>query len=284
MKNKKIVIVLLLAILVATAGGIATYQYLSPKKIGIYVFKGNYAAGTKLTEDMLMVVQADATIYTAGAKNNASMLYATNENIQTVLRSGDSLRADVVQGMPLALSLLTANGGSQVEMNMDPTKVAVTVGASSVTGVTNDLKAGSRVNVYVTGSGRTGAYETILLFENMRVLAVAKNNNNSLTSLTLEVSRDDSMKLINYANSYAMYFGLVDGTGYEYSPEKEPHYAPEVHYDEGEWVDKNTEQKTETQSTQSTEKPTTTVIQPPTTEATTSETTEATEATEQTTE
>ena len=35
--------------------------------------------------------------------------------------------------------------------DMDPTKVAVTVPVTNVSGVTNDLKEGSRVNIYAMG-------------------------------------------------------------------------------------------------------------------------------------
>ena len=228
-KNRKIIIVLILAILVAGIGGFATYKYLTPQKVGVYVFKANYPAGTPIKSDMLMVVQADAKIYTAGAKNNVSSVYVTSANIDTVIKSGDSLRMDVTQGMPLTLSLLTANGGSKIEMDMDPTKIAITVPVSEITGVTNDLKAGSRVNIYVTGgveSVNDGAFQTMLLFENMRVLSVNKNNNGILGSVTIETDLEQSLKLVYYASSYSVYLGLVDGTGYEYSPVKEPTYSP----------------------------------------------------------
>ena len=228
-KNRRIIIVLLLAIIVAAVGGFATYKYLTPQKTNIYVFKQNYDAGTKLTEDMLIVVQADTNIYVAGAKKSASSVYATTENIDTILKSGDSLRTDVTQGMPLALSLLTANGGSQIEMDMDPSKIAISVPISDVSGVTKDLKEGSRVNVYVTGPiGVNGEYITMLLFENMRILSISRNDKGSLTTATLETTVEESLKLVHYATTYNIYFGMVDGTGYEYANEKNPYFNPSV--------------------------------------------------------
>lgn len=227
-KNRKIVIVLILAMVVAAVGGVAIYKYLTPQKTSVYVFKANYEAGTVITHDMLMVVQADSNIYTAGAKNNISTIFATADNIDTILKSGDSLRTDVTQGMPLTLSLLTSNGGSKVEMNMDPSKIAITIPVSDITGVTNELKSGSRVNVYVTGGSYVNgeAAKTILLFENMRVLSTAKNVNGLIASVTLETDLEESMKLVYYASSYSIYLGLVDGTGYEYSDVKEPSFRP----------------------------------------------------------
>ena len=80
-KNKKIIIVLVVAFLVAIAGGIALYMYLVPKKTTIYVFKQNVAAGTVVTYDMLMPIQADSDIYVAGAKTTASERYVTGANV-----------------------------------------------------------------------------------------------------------------------------------------------------------------------------------------------------------
>ena len=227
-KNTKIVLILVFAVLVAVIGGVALYSYLTPRKTSIYVFKQNVAAGTVVTEDMLMVVQADSSLYTAGAKGDISKYYVTAQNLDAVINSGDSLRMDVVQGMPFALSLLTANGGSKVEMNMDPTKIAVTIPVNMVTGVTNDLKEGSRVNVYVTGSGINGdeSYVTMLLFESMRVLYIGRNSSGELSTVTLETDREQSMELVHYATTYSIYLGLVDSSGYEYAPEKQPIFNP----------------------------------------------------------
>lgn len=214
-KNKKIIIVLVVAFLVAIAGGIALYMYLVPKKTTIYVFKQNVAAGTVVTYDMLMPIQADSDIYVAGAKTTASERYVTGANVDAVLKSGDSLRMDVTEGMPLTLSLLTTSGGSTVEMAMNPEKVAVTIAVSSVTGITSELKAGSKVNVYATGLFSNNEYKTTLIFEGLRILAVNKNDQ-SLTSVTLETSTDESLKLIYYASSFSIYLGLIDSSGYEF--------------------------------------------------------------------
>ena len=149
--------------------------------------------------------------------------FVTGADIKAVLNSGDSLRMDVAEGMPLTLSILSVTGGSSVEMNMDPAKIAVTVPVTSITGVTKDLKEGSRVNIYTTGGDANG---TTLLFQNMRVLSVEKDSNGELSSATIEVSTDESLKLVYAANTSSIYFGLVDSSGYEYTEEKTPSYAP----------------------------------------------------------
>lgn len=172
-KNKKIIMILLTALVIAVIGGIALYMYLVPQKTTVYVFNDNYQAGTALTEKMLTPVQADSKIVVAGKNSNTSSRFVTGADIKAVLNSGDSLRMDVAEGMPLTLSILSVTGGSSVEMNMDPAKIAVTVPVTSITGVTKDLKEGSRVNIYTTGGDANG---TTLLFQNMRVLSVEKDS------------------------------------------------------------------------------------------------------------
>ena len=222
-KNKKIMIVLIVALLVAVTGGVALCMYLVPKKTTIYVFKQNVSAGTIVTSDMLMPIQADSDIYVAGAKTNASERYVTGKNVDTVLKAGDSLRMDVTEGMPLTLSLLTTTGGSTVEMAMNPEKVAVTIAVSDITGITSELKAGSKVNVYATGLFNE-EYKTVLVFEGMRILAVNKNDR-TLTSVTLETSTEESLKLIYYATSYSIYLGLIDSSGYEFTGTNDASYS-----------------------------------------------------------
>lgn len=230
-KNKKIVLILVLAVLVAVIGGVALYMYLTPKKITIYTFKENLPAGTVITSDMLTPVQADSTIYYGGAKQDISTYYVTGDNINEIIKSGDSLRTDVVKGMPFTISLLTTGGGSRVEMQMDPTKIAITVPINNITGVTNELKSGSRVNIYVTGSDyidddSIGSLVTKLVFQNMRVLNVSYSSQGALESATIECTIDQSMELVYYANSYSIYLGLIDGSGYQFSNVSNPYFTP----------------------------------------------------------
>lgn len=174
-KNKGIIMLLVAAVIVGIIGGVALITYMKPQKTTVYTFKDNYKAGTEVTSDMLSAVQCDSKIVTAGKKTDTSSRFVTGANLKAVLNSGDSLRMDVSEGMPLTLSMLSVNGGSTVEMNMDPTKVAVTVPVTNVSGVTNDLKEGSRVNIYAMGVDTPG---TTLLFQNMRVINTQKDNGN----------------------------------------------------------------------------------------------------------
>lgn len=64
---------------------------------------------------------------------------------------------------------------------------------------------------------------------NLNILTMAmleKDSNGELSSATIEVSTDESLKLVYAANTSSIYFGLVDSSGYEYTEEKTPSYAP----------------------------------------------------------
>ena len=214
MKSKKIVSIIVAAIILAIAAGVLVYFYLSGQKTTIYVFNNAYSAGTVVTDDMLTPIQVDATIVKAGNTTDTATEFVTTADKQDLIdRQENSLRIDVSEDMPLVSSMLTSNSGNYLEQNMDSSKVAVTVPVTSVSGVTDELGPGSKVNIYA--SGYQGNTETTLIFENMRVLSVQKDEDGELTSATIEVSVDESVKLIDAANNSTLYFGLVNGSGYQ---------------------------------------------------------------------
>lgn len=213
-KNGKILLILLVAIITAVLGGFSLYTYLTPQKTTVYVFKENYEAGTNVTEDMLTPVSCDSNILVAGSDADINSMFVTGNNIQEVLKSGDALRIDVAEGMPLTQSILSIAGGTQIEQVMDPSKIAVTIPVDNVTGVTETLQPGSRVNIYATG---LESEETQLLMENMRVLSVHTDNNGGISSATIEVTQNESLKLIYAATNASLYLGLVNSSGYQVS-------------------------------------------------------------------
>ena len=215
-KNKRIIGILLLGIAVAAAAGFFLYQYLKPLKKTIYVFNDNYKAGQVVTDEILTPVQVDAKIVVAGADADVSTQFITGANKKEFLEQKENaLRMDVAKGMPLTQAMLSVDGGSYIEMNMDGQKVAVSVPITSVSGVSDDLSNGSRVNIYATGTSENGRLETKLIFENMRILSVERDSNGSISAATIEVTTDESLKLINAATVSSLYFGLVNGSGYQ---------------------------------------------------------------------
>lgn len=95
-----------------------------------------------------------------------------------------------------------------VQNMMNDKKVAVTVPVTSVSGVTKDLKEGSRVNIYASDYSSDGTGGTTLIFTNMRVLSVEKDNDGDLCAVTIEVSTEESLKLVEATTHSKLYFGL----------------------------------------------------------------------------
>lgn len=217
-KNKKMLIIIMVALVFGLLTVFAIYKYLTPKRTTVWLFNADYKAGTALTEDMLYAVQADSTIVVAGASAQTSSQFVTGSEKTAIVNSGDSLRIDVSAGMPLTRGILSVNGGTAVEMNMDPSKVCVTVPCTSVTGITDELAKGSRVNIYATGYADGVGTTTTLIFQGMKVANTAKKEG-AIQAITLEVTVEESLKLINFQNSGNLYFGLVDTTGYQYVEE-----------------------------------------------------------------
>ena len=217
-KNKKIILVLLLGILCFAIATFGVYQILTPQRTNVYVFADNYSAGTLVTERMLTPVEVDAQIVVANVQMGVGDYYVTPENYQSVITSAGVLRNDVYAGTALMTSMLTTTGGNSIEMTMKQNAVAVTVGANNITGVTGELSAGSRVNVYASYND-----STTLLLESIRVLSVG-GSGGAIESVTLEVDIPQSLQLIHAYTYGSVHLGLVDATGYQYSDSSMPTY------------------------------------------------------------
>ena len=216
--NKKIILVFALFLALSGAAGFMIYRYLNPQRTTIYVFNNSYAAGTPLTEGMLTPMQADSTIVLNSRRAGTALQFVTNADYQTVIQSGDALRMDVGQGTPLMFSMLSVTGGSPVEMSMKPSSIAVTIPVSNITGITPDIRNGSKVNIYLSMNNTT-----TLLMENMRILSLQKKDG-ALSGATIECDIDQSLILINSATYGSIYLGLVDGNGYQYSEVENPNF------------------------------------------------------------
>lgn len=223
-KNRKILIILIIAILVAAAGGVSLYLYLTPQKTTVYVFNSNYESGTALTEKMLTPIRCDSKIVTAGKTADVKSRFITGSELTAVLNSGDHLRMDVAEGMPLTRSELFVNGGSDIEKNIHAGMIAVTIPLDSVTGAADGIREGSHINIYATGYD--DSVGTTLLFQNMSVIAVERSEKGTLTSATIEVDAEQSLKLINAQNNSTLNLAVVDSTDYQYTDEETPTYNP----------------------------------------------------------
>ena len=213
-KNNKIIAVLAIAVVLAIAAAVCIIMVLSPQRTKIYVFNDSYKAGTALTQKMLTTVEVDSSVIVAKSTSSTDNFFITDSTLESVLKNNDSLKMDVSDGMPLMKSMLSVTGGNTIEMNMSPSKIALSVSINNVTGVTSELTAGSSVNVYVIKA--TGS--SYLLFENMRLLDVSKSSSSdTLSTATLEVSNAQALKLLDAMTTGDLYLGLVNSSGYQYT-------------------------------------------------------------------
>lgn len=199
------------------------YKTLSPARDTMFIFNASYPAGQQITADMLNPLQVDSTIIEAGKKESLENRFITPEEYATVISSGDSLRIDVSEGMPLTTSMLSVTGGTSVEMNMTSTAIAVTVPVDSYSGITDELKAGAHVNVYSSIDSKVQ-----MIQQNKRVLEVYKDSDSGfINGVSIEETAEESMELI-YATTYGqVYLGLVNPTGYQSVEGADPVYMDE---------------------------------------------------------
>ena len=65
-KNKKLLILLVAAVIVAVLAGFLTYRYLTRQKTTVYMFNSNYATGEVVDMAKLQTVTVDASIMAGG--------------------------------------------------------------------------------------------------------------------------------------------------------------------------------------------------------------------------
>ena len=220
-KNKLITSLIIGAILFSSLAAFLIYHYMAPARSTIYMFNDSYSSGEQVTSDMLTPVQVDSQIVMAGKTTGVSSAFVTPSEYQDIIRSGDSLRMDVTEGMPLTTGMLSVSGGSKVEMSMKSDAIAVTVPVNEYTGITNDLKEGARVNIYANLDSTVA-----LIQQNKRVLEVFKSNDGVITGVAVEENIQESMELIYAVTNGSIYLGLVDSTGYQASEGAAATYSP----------------------------------------------------------
>lgn len=217
--NKKIIYVLAVAITLCIISAAGIYMFLAPQRDTIYVFRGDYTAGTQVTRELLMPVEVDATITEMGEATDISKRYVTQDEYTEVLQNAGTLRYDVSEGTALMKNMLSSYGGSKVELAMKPSSIAITVPSDYLSAVTNELNTGAYVNVYASYDNA----QTVLILQNVRVLTAPKVDG-ILSGVTLEVDHEQSMKLVHAMNYGKITFGLVNGQGYQYTTEDQPTY------------------------------------------------------------
>lgn len=238
--NKGTAVIFIVAIIVALAAGFLVYQWLGTKKSTIYIFKGDYKAGTQIAGDMLSKMSIDSDAYDAMGHNEAGIAYMTADEISAHIASGDRLAVDVVQYMPVMTNLFISSGGTGVESRLDDNKVGVEILASKVYGLSgNEVRVGSRVNIS-SNFEFENTKENDLIFQDVLVLDVTYDDDGNIAAIYVEVEPKDSVMLqhalINETVSVAVlktgaYMPIQGGdTSFskEYANDYESYRAPSV--------------------------------------------------------
>lgn len=201
-RSQKIAILMILAIICAVVSGFSIYTYCNTSKGFIYVFNDDYKAGTKISKEMFSSIKVDKKIVVDGQKGGLETYYITDENFSKVVKNNEFLLNDVIKDQPFTFVDLAYTSGTSIERSLSGDGMAVTIPISGSAAVTDDLRVGSVVNIYSSDS-----FETSLLFENMKI--IARNEGDSISTVTFETNPDDTLDLINAANNYHLYFSLV---------------------------------------------------------------------------
>lgn len=216
MKSSKLslIIIVILAIVV----GVLSYSYLSSSKTDIYLFDGNYSAGTPITQDILTVTQIDTDLVLEAFARGEGQ-YITSENIEEVLET--HLKTDVLAGMPLMSLYSDEIGGSGAEIRLAEDMVAVTIEADNLTAGSPDIENGSMVNIYASFEGQN-TQETKLLYQNVKVIDVLyseiyneASETPTVAGVILELEPEESIVVEHAIEFGSIRLGLVKAGAYE---------------------------------------------------------------------
>lgn len=219
---KRLNVSFVILIVVAAIIGIGIYQYLVTQKTTIYLFKDNYQAGTKITEDILISMQIDSSVVNSVKSSKASggAVYVTANNKKDVI--GTKLQRDVFKGTPFMSTLSDKIGGSPAEMRLADGMVGITIGVDNITGGTPLLQPDSRVNIYAGFKIENNVYSEELLLQNVRVISVTytdlendKTKTPTISGVTVETTPQNSVKLAYALENGDVRLGIVKVSEYK---------------------------------------------------------------------
>lgn len=212
---------ILLVLIIIFGGAIAflSYDYLSTAKTNIFLFKGNYEAGTPITKDMFSQLEVDYNMVTQLRKTTSEgAKYVTQDDMAEILSKGDYLGTDVYQYTPFMTSQIATIGGSTVERRLSNYKTAITIPVNNISGVSSEINAGARINIYASYS--TDTYQVVqLLFQNVKILDVLATGNEAdgynLSGFTIEIDPEDAPILLHAINNWKIDITLLKSGAYE---------------------------------------------------------------------
>ena len=180
-----------------------TYGYLKGEKTNIYLFANDYEAGTTITREMLTTLEVDATMVENLAYSSNSAKYVTDSDLAAIIDAGDTLGTDVYAGTPFMTTQTATIGGSSVERRLGDYMTAITIPVNNISGVSPEISAGAKINIYSSYS--TDDYEVEeLLFQNVKILEVQATGDEEsgyvLNAITIELQPKDALVLLHSIN------------------------------------------------------------------------------------
>lgn len=180
-----------------------TYDYLKGAKTNIYLFANSYEAGTTITRDMLTTLEVDATMVDNLAYSSQEAKYVTDSDLKEIIAAGDTLGTDVYAGTPFMTTETSTIGGSSVERRLGDYKTAITIPVNNISGVSPEISAGAKINIYTCYT--TSSYQVEeLLFQNVKILEVQatgdKESGYTLSAITIEINPEDALQLLHAIN------------------------------------------------------------------------------------
>lgn len=180
-----------------------SYSYLKTQKTEIFLFAQDYEAGTQITKNMLTTLTVDASMVDNVALSGFNASFVTPSDLKQVLEKGDTLVTDVYAGTPFMTTETTTLGGSVVERRLQDYKTAITIPVTNISGVSPEISAGAKINIYT--SYETDSYEIEeLLFQNVKILDVQatgdKESGYVLSAITIQINPEDALRLLHAIN------------------------------------------------------------------------------------
>lgn len=201
----------ILLILIVVFGGVIayfSYSFLKSSKTEIYLFAQDYEAGTTITKEMLTTLTVDATLVDEVMTSSNEAKFVTTNDLSTVLQEGDTLVCDVYAGTPFMTTETTTLGGSVVERRLQDYKTALTLPVNNISGVSPQITAGAKINIYSSYSTENYQVQELLL-QNVKILDVQATGDDEsgyeLSAITIQVDPDQALRLL-----YAINFQKID--------------------------------------------------------------------------
>jgi len=223
--NKTAKITLLIIGVIAIVVAFGMHSFLTAARTTIFLFAGNYPAGTEITQDILIADEIETRIITQQLemRGEGDPRFITEYNLDRVL--GSYLRTDAVIGTLLLSSHASDVTGSPVEIGLTPNNVAIAIPVDNIEITNPSMIKGARVNIYAGFEAGDSRVFTVPFAQYVRVLDVLyaqlldENIGTPVVSgVVVELAPQQSLELAHYIENGTVRLGVVRPGGYTIIP------------------------------------------------------------------